>query len=134
VLVLAASLLWLSGCGASEREQVQAKVEQFVHATAAKDYKTLCGQVLAPVLLERFAAVNLPCEQAMQIALSGVHNPTLSIGRIIVNGKQASAITLTSARGQQGSRDAIGLVKTGQGWRVASLGSPVTALAGAKRK
>jgi hypothetical protein len=132
VLALGASLLWLSGCGTSERDKVQAKVEQFLHATATKDYKTLCDQVLAPSLLERFAAVNLPCQQGMQIALGGVKNPTLSIGRIIVNGSSASAITLTSARGQQGSLDAIGLVRTRQGWRVQSLGSPVAALAGHK--
>jgi hypothetical protein len=59
------------------------------------------------------------------IALSGVRNPTLSIGRITVNGQRASAITLTGATGQQASLDAIELVKTGQGWRVASLGSPL---------
>jgi len=32
---------------------VQAKVEQFAHATASKDYATLCTQVLAPALVTR---------------------------------------------------------------------------------
>ena len=101
-------------------------MSQFVTATASKDYKALCGQVLAPSLLARLAAADLPCEQAMQIALSGVHYPILSIARITVTGNTATAITLSGAHGQQGSVDSIGLVKTPNGWRVASLGSAVT--------
>jgi hypothetical protein len=115
----------LAGCGGNDRDNVQAKMQQFLHATASKDYNTLCAQVLAPNLLERLASSGVPCETAMRIALSGVRNPTLSIGRITVNGQRASAITLTGATGQQASLDAIELVKTGQGWRVASLGSPL---------
>jgi hypothetical protein len=115
----------LAGCGATERDQVQSKVQEFLHATTIKDTKTLCDKVLAPTLLERLAAGGITCQQAMQIFVSNVHNPTLSIGRIDVSGKSASAITLTSAKGQQGSLDAIRLVKTGSGWRISSLGSPV---------
>jgi hypothetical protein len=123
VIVLAAAAV--VGCGASEREQVQAKVEQFVKAAASKDYKTICDQVLAPSLLERLAAGGIPCEQAMQVGFGRVHNPTLSIGRIIVAGSTASAITLSGARGQEASLQAIELVRTGAGWRISSLGSPV---------
>jgi len=125
VLACAASAYAASGCGASESDQVRAKVQQFVQAAQKKDYKTLCGQVLAPSLLARFVAVNLPCEQGMRIALGDVRNPMLSIGRISVNGSHASAITLTGATGQRFSLDAIQLVKTSNGWRVESLGSPV---------
>ena len=42
----------MGGCGASDREDVQAKVQQFVRATSKKDYKTLCTEVLAPKLVE----------------------------------------------------------------------------------
>jgi hypothetical protein len=115
----------LGGCGASERDQVQAKVEQFVKAAAGKDYRTICDRVLATSLLERLAAGGLGCEQAMQIAFGGVDRPTLSIGRITVSGSTASVITLTGARGQQASLDVVELVRTGQGWRVTALGSPV---------
>ncbi len=44
------------GCGVSAHEQVQAKVQQFAHATASRDYTTLCHQVLAPALVERLTA------------------------------------------------------------------------------
>jgi hypothetical protein len=133
-MALGAGAAPLSGCGASDHDQVQAKVEQFLHATATKDYRTLCNQVLAPSLLERLAAGGIPCEQAMQIGLGGVQGPILSIGRILVNGQRASAITLTGARGQRGSIDAIELIKTGQGWRVTSLESPLTALGRSSRR
>jgi hypothetical protein len=122
----AVCLVALGGCGQSERDVVRAKVQQFLDATRSKDYRTLCEQVLAPALVERLVAAGLQCEQAMQISLGGVQSPTLLIGRITVNGNHASAITLSGAKGQEGSLDAVKLVKTGAGWRIASLGSPVT--------
>lgn len=131
VCAVALALIALGGCGASDQDQVRAKMSQFVSAAASKDYKVLCGQVLAPSLLTRLAAANVPCEQAMQIALSRVHSPVLSIARITVTGDTATAITLSGARGQEGSVDSIGLVKTPNGWRVASLRSPVTPAAAA---
>jgi ketosteroid isomerase-like protein len=124
--VLAGCIACTSGCGQSERDTVRAKVQQFLDATRSKDYKTLCEQVLAPALIERLVAAGLQCEQAMQIALGGVKNPTLLIGRVTVSGDHASAITLSGARHQEGSLDAVQLIKTSAGWRIASLGSPVT--------
>lgn len=121
---LAAACL-LAGCGMSDHDQVQAKVQQFLHATRSKDYTTLCTEVLGPSLLEHLAASGVPCETGMRIGLAGVKSPTLSIGRITVAGQRATAITLTGAAGQQASLDAIELIRTSQGWRVESLGVPV---------
>jgi hypothetical protein len=122
-LLLSAACV-LAGCGTSARDQVRAKVEQFVTAAAHHDYTTICDEVLAPSLIGRLSAAGVSCEQAMQIGFGGVVAPILSIARIDVKGSSASAITLTSARGQQASVDAIELVKTDHGWRVSSLGSP----------
>jgi hypothetical protein len=124
-VAVSASLLVAGGCGTSDRDLVRAKVQQFLTATRTKDYKTLCEQVLAPALVERVVSAGLQCEQALQIALGGVSNPTLLIGRVTVAGSKASAITLSGAKGQEASLDAIQLIKTAQGWRVKSLGSPV---------
>lgn len=115
----------LGGCGTSDRDQVAAKVNQFLKATAGKDYATLCDHVLAPVLLAHLAAGGIKCEQAMQIALGSLKSPALSIGRVDVHGSSASVITLSTAAGQEASLDAIELIKTGNGWRVQSLGTPV---------
>ena len=115
----------LSGCGTSTSDQVKAKVQQFASAVAKRDSKTLCSDVFAPILLEHFAAVGLSCERAMSIYLSSVHDPTLLVGRVVVRGQTAEAQTLSGARHQVGSLDALELVNTSNGWRVSGLGSPL---------
>ncbi len=126
--VLAGAVGALAGCGTSAHDQVQAKVQQFATASAAKDYKTICDQVLGPGLLAHLTTPGgIGCERGLRLALGSVQNPTLSIGKITVNGDHAAAITLTGAREQQGSLDAIELVQTSRGWRISSLSSPVPA-------
>ncbi|MDQ2759296.1 MAG: hypothetical protein M3Y17_02385 [Actinomycetota bacterium] len=118
----------LTGCGTSQHDQVQAKVMQFSTATAARDYQTICDQVLAPALLAHVAPpAGIGCVQALRIYLGSVQSPTLSIGRISISGDHASVIALTGARGQQASLDAIELLQTSHGWRISSLGSPLKA-------
>jgi hypothetical protein len=115
----------LGGCGTSDADQVRSKVQQFSTAVAGHDYRTICGQVLAPSLLSRFAAVGLSCEQAMRsIYLPSVHSPSVAVGRITIQGQKASAIALSGASGQRSSLDTINLVSTSQGWRIASLTAP----------
>ncbi len=119
----------LGGCGGvSDRAQVEGKVQQFEQAVRQRDYKTICDQVLAPVLLQHLAAGGVTCDQAMQFGLQSVQDPTLSIAKITITGSRATAITLTGARGQPLAVDAIELVKTGDGWRIASLGGGQRAL------
>jgi hypothetical protein len=123
-VALMAGAAALGGCG-SQSDQIRGKVEQFVHAVSAHDYRTLCKEVLAPSLLARLESYGLPCERAMAIALSGVHNPGLAIGAVQVHGDHASVDTITTAKGQEASLDAIQLIDTRAGWRVAALGAPV---------
>jgi hypothetical protein len=124
VAPLALALL-VAGCGQSDKDQVTAKVKEFVTAVAGKDYKTLCGDVLAPVLLADLKAGGIRCEQAMQISLAHVTAPSLAIGKVTVSGDSAQALTLSTAKGQAAALATIKLVKTGDGWRVSSLGSPI---------
>lgn len=114
----------LAGCGASPRQEVEAKVQQFAKATAARDYAALCSQVLAPSLVSHLTAAGLTCQQAMRIFVSSVQNPTISVSRVTVNGLTASAVVIARANGQPPSREQIDLVHTGHGWRLASLASP----------
>jgi len=124
-IVAVALVCALAGCGTSDRQLVRAKVEQFARAAATKDYKTICDQVLAPSLLAHLVAGGIQCEQAMQIGLGKVRDPTLAIGRITVSGSHATVLAISSAYGQQASLESILLIKTGAGWRINSLGSPV---------
>jgi hypothetical protein len=123
VIAIVTVAVGFSGCGQSERDQVEAKVQQFEQAVLHKDYRTICDQVLAPALLDHLAAGGVTCDQAMQVGLHSVQNPTLSIAQITVRGANATAITLTGARGEPLAIDAIELIKTDSGWRIASLGA-----------
>jgi hypothetical protein len=118
------AVLALAGCGASAHDQVQSKVNQFLGAIAGHDYRTLCTQVLSKTLLTRLAAGGIKCEQAMQISLSRVHDPILSVGRITVSGSTAQAITLSGAQGEKGAFETIELIDTSSGWRISSLATP----------
>jgi len=113
----------LAGCSGSARDQIQAKVQQLTQAVSDHDYKSICDQILAPSLVAHLVRNQISCEEAMRVALSSVHDPVISIGKIEVSGRRATVITLTVARGQRASLAALELLDTGQGWRISSLGS-----------
>ena len=131
-IIMASCAGVLAGCGTSNSDQVRAKVNQFVTAAATRKYGTICDEVLAPSLVARLEGAGVTCPRAMQIAFGNVQSPTISIGKITVSGDRASVLTLSSAKGQDASLEAIDLIKTTKGWRLASLASPLTA-AGARR-
>ncbi len=113
----------VAGCGSSDADQVHAKVEQFVQAVGSHDAKTVCQQVLAPSLADRFVSEGLTCERGMQIFFKSVQHPTLSVGRITISRGTASALVLTGAHGQQLAVAQLYLVKTSAGWRISSESS-----------
>lgn len=122
-IVLVGGACVLAGCGASQGQEVEAKVQQFAHATASHDYATLCNNVLAPSLIAHLTAAGLTCRQAMKIFTSSVHNPTLTVSKVSVDGVTASATVRAQATGQTASVQSITLVRTDHGWRLASLAS-----------
>ena len=122
-IVLVTGALLVAGCGASQRQQVEAKVQEFAHATASRDYATLCNDVLAPSLIAHLTAAGLTCKQAMKIFTSSVHQPAIRVTKVSVDGLVASAVVRATASGQRASVQSIQLVKTGHGWRLASLAS-----------
>jgi hypothetical protein len=123
-VVIVGAAYALVGCGAGPRDEVQAKVEQFAHATARRDYAALCDEVLAPTLVQRLTDAGLSCRQAMKLFVQSVENPTLSVSRISVRGHSASATVRASASGQPDAQESIELVETRHGWRLASLAAP----------
>jgi hypothetical protein len=114
----------LSACGGgpSDSEQVHDTVEAFGRASAAKDYQRLCDDLLAPKLVEEVESSGLPCEVALQQGLGEVRAPTITIGRIAVDGDTATADVRSAAAGEEPSRDTMQLVRAEDGsWRIASL-------------
>lgn len=123
-LALALSLLALPACGRSDEDEVRDSVEAFGQATARKDYQALCDEILSRELVDKLKMAGLPCEQALQVALEQVRQPRVQIQQVTVTGDQARALVRTTAAGQEGSTDAIALVKESRGWRVDSLAAP----------
>jgi predicted small lipoprotein YifL len=120
------ALLVLAGCGdagPTPEEQVRTTVSEFGRATASKDYKAMCGRLLAPDLVDDLAQIGLPCEQALKQGLDSVRDPRLTIGTVKIDGDKATAEVRTSAAGEEPSKDTLGLVKVNGTWKISSLGS-----------
>lgn len=125
VLTLAmatATAIALAGCGGSDANQVQTTLSQFARAVATRNAAPICDRVLAPELVARIEGVGLSCEYAIERFFFSckVRNPTLTIGRVTIHGNNARALVYAGAKGQSAGIFAVGLVKTSQGWRVAS--------------
>ena len=118
-----AAIVLLAGCGGgpSDTEQVHATVEAFGKATAAKDYQTLCDDLLSAKLIEKLESVGLPCEVALKQGLGDVQAPTLTVGEIKVDGDAATAQVNSTAQGQAPSKDVLKLQRVNGKWRIASL-------------
>ena len=114
----------LSGCGADATQAVTAKLNQYAHAVAARQPSTICREILAPSLVARLEGAGITCRQAMTVYVDGVSDPTLSVSRVTVTGRRASAVVLTGARGQVSSLETVQLAQTAAGWRLVSLASP----------
>jgi hypothetical protein len=125
-----AMLLLLAGCGSSPADQVRGEVQDLAQAAAGHSYATICQQILDPSLVAHLVRNGIPCTAAMRTAFSHVRDPVVSVGKVIVRGSRAWAITLTSARGQVARLVAIELSRTPSGWRITSLASPLSAAEG----
>jgi hypothetical protein len=135
--VLAAALLAVAGagtygCGADQEagsglpddQQVRAVVARFGVATRAKDYQTICDQLLADELVRSVESIGLPCESALQKGLADVRDPRLEIRQVSLSAGRALVSIHSTAAGQPASDDAVQLVKQHGEWRIASLAEP----------
>jgi ketosteroid isomerase-like protein len=112
------------GSGAPDEQQVRAVVARFGVATRAKDYQTICDQLLADDLVHAVEAIGLPCESALQKGLSDVRDPRLEIRQVSLGGGRALVSVHSTADGQPPSDDAVQLVKENGQWKIASLAEP----------
>ena len=132
-MLLAAAGVALAGCGAdregpaapaSATQQVRAVVARFGVASRAKDYQTICDQLLSQSLVRSVEAVGLPCESALQRGLGDVRDPRLEVRQVTVQGGRALVSVHSTAIGQAPSDDALQLVRENGSWRIASLSEP----------
>lgn len=110
-----------AGCGKDDSEEVRDKLEQYQQATASKDYKALCEQVISEGLADKLKLAGVPCEQAFRTAYQEIRSPQLTVQRVDVDGERATALVQSTAMGQEPSTDTVALVKEDGGWRVDDL-------------
>jgi hypothetical protein len=122
--IAAAALLGSAGAcgGPSEEEKVRATLDTFAEATAQRDWRRICDEVLARRLLDRLRAAGVGCEVALSTGLQGVREPRLEIGAVTIRGDAATARVRTLAANQNESTDTVELVRQGDEWRIAALG------------
>lgn len=132
VLVAVAAAAALGSCGKggpSDQQQVRTTLQRFGQAVAARDYRTVCTQLLAPALTVQLTQIGLPCEQGLAKGFGQALNPTLTVRSVKVTGSRAAAVVHTTAANQPPSDDTLGLVKLGGGWRISALTPPPPARA-----
>jgi hypothetical protein len=121
-----------AGCGADREgpapstadQQVRAVVARFGVASRAKDYQTICDQLLSRALVQTIEDVGLPCESALQRGLGDVRDPRLEIRDVSVQGDRALVSIHSTAVGQAASDDAVQLVREHGLWHIAALAAP----------
>jgi hypothetical protein len=123
--LIAGAALGVAGCAANAGQQVQAKLQQYVHAVADRQPDALCRDVLAPSFVALLQArTGLSCVEALTAYVDSVTDPTLSVSRVSINGSHATAVVLAGAHGQRASLGAMHLVHGAHGWRIVSLTAP----------
>jgi hypothetical protein len=120
---LALVLLASTACGRSPERDVRRTLDDFVSATAKKDYQRLCDDIFAKELVAQVRKT-VPCEVALKnSSLDDARAPKLTIKKIKVDGDTATAVVATSAANQRSSEDTVKLVREGDAWRIQALAS-----------
>jgi Flp pilus assembly protein TadB len=104
--------------GRDDPALVRTALARYQQASGAKDYQTLCDDLLASSYVKQTASSGLPCEVALRTALENVRNPTLRVLGVEVNGDRAAARVRGSAAGQVAGEAVYTLVREGDAWRI----------------
>ena len=120
-LVLALSLA-LGACGGGDdTEEVREVVRDFVEATNERDGDTLCGELLTQEYLEQATGATGDkaedaCKQQLDL-VTGLKLELLSVGRVTVDGDEAT-VRATIATGGQRSPRVFRLAKEDGDWKL----------------
>jgi hypothetical protein len=124
-LLAVGALALAACCGAdherSDADRVRDTLGAFGDASARRDYRRVCSELLAKPVIESVRRAGLTCENAMKTALEGVDAPKVEVRKVTVNGNRASATVHTTASNQPASDDTVALVKEGGDWKIGAL-------------
>jgi hypothetical protein len=118
-----------AGCGggggddpkpiAGPAKDVATTIQRFQKATAARDFATICEQLLAAAT--RREAGGDQCPDVLDQRARGIRRPRIRIVAIEVQGDRAQARVRTTATGQAVTTNVIRLVREDGRFRVLSL-------------
>lgn len=140
VALLATLPLVLSACGQTtkdsaedfqgEQKAVAQTVEDLQSAASKKDGQDrICTQLLAPALVTQIKTAatrtdpKATCQTALKDSLRDADTFDLTVEKVVVDGDKATATVTSDAGGGQDRTDTLELVKVGNGWKIATLGS-----------
>jgi outer membrane lipoprotein-sorting protein len=135
VALLATLPLVLSACGQAtkdsaedfqgEQKAVAQAVEDLQSASSKKDGQDkICTQLLAPALVTQIkTASKATCQSALKDTLRDADTFDLTVEKVVVDGDKATATVTSDAGGGKDRTDTLELVKVGNAWKIATLGS-----------
>lgn len=126
VIVVVVGVVVLGGRRDDEK-LVREALAGYGSASGAKDYQTLCDDLLAKSYVRRTASSGLPCEVALRTALEDVRNPTLTVLSVKVDGDRATARVRGSAAGQVPGEADYTLVREDDKWKILPPSGDATA-------
>lgn len=116
-IIVAIGAVKLRG-GTDDAKLVRQTLERYATASRNKDYQTLCDDLFASSYVKQTASTGLPCEVALRTALEDVHDPTLKVLSVDVNGDHAAARVTGSAAGQVPGAAVYTLVRENGSWKI----------------
>ena len=99
--------------------QVSAVVERLEKAIGARDWQTVCDDLLTSDARRR--AGGSGCPRLLQSDAADVRNPRIDVISIVLRKGGAQARVRSRAKGQQALTDVIELRRVGDGYRIESL-------------
>jgi hypothetical protein len=134
VTLLVVLPLVLSACGQTskdsakdfqgEQKAVAQTVEDLQSASSKGDQGKICTQLLAPALVNQIKTASKDtCENAVNDALGDADTFELQVKKVAIDGDKATATVTSDAGGNKDRTDTLQLVKVGNGWKIATLGS-----------
>jgi Putative lumazine-binding len=94
-------------------------VDRLERATAARDFATVCDEVLTAAARRRSGGAD--CARLLRSVAEGVRRPSIEIRGIKLEGRRAQVKVRTRAEGQQTVSDVLELRRQDGEWRVEAL-------------
>ena len=130
--LLAVPAVLAAGCGQTtkksavnfqgDQKAVAQAIDDLQSAGNKRDGNKICGQLLAPALVQRIQQVSkATCASALDDRLRDVDTFEMTVQKVTVNGGNATAVVKSKA-GKHDRTDTFAFVRQGANWKISSLG------------